>query len=104
VPHQPAHRSSQAGPSSSSQLAPPNYSDLHDTLRSIQEEQVSLQEFFASESTVLLDFVQERHDELDGLLASQTQFFQGYTACLETWRGWHISYGQPPHPPPPPPL
>jgi len=38
VPQQPAPRSSQAGPGSSSRPPPPDYSDLQDTLRSIQEE------------------------------------------------------------------
>jgi len=70
VPHQPTPHSSQEGPNSSSQLPPPEYSNIQDTLRSIQEEQVSLQAFVASESAALWDFVQERHDELRGLLAS----------------------------------
>ena len=85
VPHQPASQSSQAGRSSSSHPSPPDYSDLQDTLRSIQEEQVSLGKFIASESTALRDFVQERHDELHGLLASQTQYFQDYRPYLEIW-------------------
>ena len=101
--YHPVPYSSQAGPSSSSQ-PPPNYSDIQDTLRSIQEEQVSLQAFFASENATLRDFVQELHDELRGMLATQTQYFHDYRACLETWQDWHISYGQPRHPPPPPPF
>jgi len=42
APLQPIPRSSQAGPSSSSHPPPPDYYDLQDTLRSIQEEQVSI--------------------------------------------------------------
>jgi len=103
APHHPAPRSSQARPISSSQPPPPDYSDFQDTLRSIQEEQVFLREFVASESTALRDFVQERHGELRGLLASQTQYFQDHRACLEAWWDQHISSVQPPHPPLPPP-
>jgi len=65
---------------------------------------VSLQAFVASENAALRDFVQERHNELRGMLAIQTQYFQDHMACLGTWQDWHISYGQPPHPPPPPPF
>jgi len=42
APHYPAPHSSQVGPSSSSQPPHPDYSNIQDTLRSIQEEQVSL--------------------------------------------------------------
>jgi len=73
-PPPPPH-SSQAGPSSSSQPPPTDYADLQATLRSIQEEQVSFRAYVASENTVLRDFVQERHDELHGMLATPTQYF-----------------------------
>jgi len=42
IPHHPTPYSNQAGPSSSSRPPPRNYIDLQDTLKSIQEEQVSL--------------------------------------------------------------
>ena len=84
VPHQPAPHSSQVGSSSSSHPPPPNCSDIQDTLRFIQEEQVSLREFVASKSVALWDFALERYDELRGLLAFQTQYFQDYGACIET--------------------
>jgi len=60
TPHHPAPYSSQARPNSSSQPPPPDYTDLQDTLRSIQEEKISLQAFDASENDALWDFVQER--------------------------------------------
>jgi len=85
APHHPTPHSSQAGLSSSSQPPPPDYIDLQDTFRSIQEEQVSLRAFVASENATLQGFVQERHDEFCGMLATQTQYFQDYRTCLETW-------------------
>jgi len=75
APHKPTPQSSQVGPSSSSHPLPPNYSNLQDTTRSIQDEQVSLREFVSSESTALQDFVQERHDEFRGSLDSRNQYF-----------------------------
>ena len=48
---------------------------LHDTLRSIQEEQASLRAYVAFESAILRDFVQKQNDKLCGMLASQTQYF-----------------------------
>ena len=63
---------------------PPDYTNLQDTLRSIQEEQVFLQAFVASENAALRDFVQERHNELHGILATQMQYFQDSRACLKT--------------------
>jgi len=52
-------------------------------LRSIQEEQVFLRAFVAFENAALRDFVQECHDEFHAKLATQTQYFQDYRACLE---------------------
>ena len=76
---------SQVGPSSSSQATPTNYADLQAILRSVQKEQISLRVYVASENAALRDFVQERHDELSGMLATQTHSFQDYKACLEIW-------------------
>jgi len=45
TPHHPASHSSQEGPSSFYQSPPPDYIDLQDTLRSIQEEQVFIRVF-----------------------------------------------------------
>ena len=53
-----------AGPSSSSQPSSTPYLDIESTLRSIQEEQVSLRAYVAFEHVALREFVQERHDEL----------------------------------------
>jgi len=53
----------------------PNYGDLRETLRSIQEEQASIRAYVASEHAALCDFVQEQHDELRWMIASQTQNF-----------------------------
>ena len=75
ISHQPVPHSGQAGPSSSSQPPPPDYSDIQDTLISIQEEQVFFRAFVASENAALRDFVQEHCDELHGMLATQTQYF-----------------------------
>lgn len=60
--------------------------------------------YVASENAALHNFVQERHDGLRRMLATQTQYFQDYKACLETLQDWHISYGQPLQPPSPPPF
>ena len=76
IPQQLVPRSSQAGPSSYSHPPPHDYSDIQDTLRSIQGEQVSLRAFVASESTALQDFVEERHDELRGLLLPRPIIFK----------------------------
>ena len=76
--------SSFAGPSFSYQQPFLDYSELHDTLRSIQEEQASLRVYVASEHVALWDLVQERHDALRGTFASQTQYFRVFSACLET--------------------
>ena len=64
-----------AGPSSSSQPSYPDYLDIGATLRSIQEEQTSFWAYVASEHAALCEFVQERHDELRGMIASQNQYF-----------------------------
>ena len=94
---------SSAGPSSSSQPSSTPYPDIESTLRSIQEEQASLRAYVASEHAALREFVQERHDELRGMLVSQNQYFQDFSACLHTWRDWHLSQPHPPSSPPPPP-
>jgi len=93
TPHHWARNPSHVGPSCSSQPLPPDYTDLQNALRSIQKEHISIWAFVASDSTVLRDFVQERHDEFSGMLVTQTQYFQDYRACLETLSDWHISYG-----------
>jgi len=54
--------SNQAGLSFSSQSPPTDYADLQAALRSIQEEQVSLRAYVASENIAFCDFIQERHD------------------------------------------
>ena len=61
-----------AGSSFSSHQPYPDYGDLGDTLRSIQEEPASLRACVAFEYAALCDFVQERHDDLKGMIASQT--------------------------------
>jgi len=66
---------STAGPSSSSQPSSTPSPDIESTLRSIQEEQASLWAYVASEHAALQEFVQERHDELRGMIASQNQYF-----------------------------
>jgi len=75
TPHHSAPYSSQVGFTSSSQPPSPDYTDLQDTLKSIQEEQASLRAFVAYENATLRDFVQECHNEFRGLLAYQTQYF-----------------------------
>ena len=94
----------QAEPSSSSQPTSADYAEVQKNLRSLQEEQVSLRAYVASENVPLCDFIQEWHDELCGMLTTQTQYFQDYKACLETYRDWHIFYGHLTHPPPPRPF
>jgi len=84
IPHPPPPYSSQVEPSSSYQPPPTDYADLHATLRSIQEEQVSLRAYVASENTALRESVQKHHDELRGILAIQTQYFYDYRDFLET--------------------
>jgi len=69
--------------SSSSQPSYPNHPDLEATIRSIQEEQASLRAYVASEHVALREFVQERHDELQGMIAVQNQYFQDFSTCLE---------------------
>jgi len=76
----------QAGLSSSSQPTYTDSAEVQVTLRSIQEEQMSIRAYVAFENVPLHDFVQERHDELCGMLATQTQYFQDFRANLETWR------------------
>jgi len=49
----------QAGPNSSFQPSSTDYAEIQATLRSIQEEQVSLRAYVASENAALRDFVQE---------------------------------------------
>ena len=78
--------SSSSRPSSSQ-----DYPDIHATLRSIQEEQVSLQAHVQFQHVALCDFVQERYDEFRGMIASQNQYFQYFSDCLDTWRDCHIS-------------
>jgi len=72
-----------AGPSSSSQPSSTPYPDLESTLRSIQE-QAPLRAYVASEHAAVREFVQERHDELQGMIASQNQYFPDFSACLQT--------------------
>jgi len=72
APHSPPPHSSQVEPNASSQLPPTNYANLQATLRFIQEEQVSIGAYVASENAALRDFVQEGHDEFRGMLAIQT--------------------------------
>jgi len=81
-PASPIPPSSYARPSSSSQQPYTNYSDLRETLRSIQEEQASLRAFVTSEHTALQDFVQEQHDELQEMIVSQNQYFD-FSAFLQ---------------------
>ena len=45
---------------------------------------MSLQAYVAYKNAALRDFVQEPQDELLGMLATQTQYFQDYKVCLET--------------------
>jgi len=95
--------SSFVGPSSFSQQPCPDYHDIREALRSIQEEHASVWAFVASEHSPLRNFVQEQRDELRGLIASQNQYFQDFSACLQTWHDWHLSQPHPPSSLPPPP-
>ena len=92
-----------ASPSSSYQPSYPDYPNIEATPRSIQEEQASLWAYVSSEHAALREFVQERRDELQGMIASQNQYFQDFSACLRTWRNWNLSQPHPPSSPPPPP-
>jgi len=69
-------------------VLPPNLPPLimpsSTTFRSIHEEQVSLRTYAASENAAPRDVVQEQHDELRDMLATQTPYFCDYKACLET--------------------
>jgi len=60
----PVPPSSFTEPASSSQKPYPNYGDIGETLRSIQEGQASLWAFVASKHAALRNFVQEQYDEL----------------------------------------
>jgi len=84
APHHLAPHSSKVGPSFSSQPPAPDYANLEDILRSIQEVQLSLRAFVASKNAALRDCVQKHHDELRGMFATHNQYFQDYRACLET--------------------
>jgi len=79
-----------------------NFTGLHTTLQSIQEEKAPLQAYIQVEDTALHDFIQERHDELRRMIASQNQCFQDFRDCLETWPDWYISQPHPPSYPPSP--
>jgi len=69
-PAPPVSLPSTAGPSSSSQPSSTPYPDTECALRSIQEEQASLRAYVAFEHAALREFIQERHDELRGMIAS----------------------------------
>ena len=68
-----------------------DFPNLHTTVRSIQKEQASSLAYVEMKHALLWGFVQERHDEFRGMIASQNQYFQDFRTYLGTWRDLHVS-------------